>query len=167
VNWTTAAQRLDGRLAFGGWHHTGDFERFDGAPAEKGTSGPYARFDQMIWRFAPDDPEVERNLAGFLMYGYADPAVSLAAHHAGGGLVWTGLFSERGNDSAGLGFSYLRLSDSAVGLSHRDEIVIETFYKIRVLKWASLKPDLQYVIHPVNATSDHALAFVLQAVFDL
>ena len=60
-------------IFFGGWEMSALSKHL------RGQIDP-ARFDQMLWRVAPDDEEDARGLSSFLMYGYADPAVSLAAH---------------------------------------------------------------------------------------
>jgi porin len=164
VTWT-ASQRRDGRLGVGYWYHTGDFHRFNGG-VEKGTSGVYMTLDQMLWHENPGDDKDDQGIAAFLQYGYANPEVSLAEHHVGGGLTWTGAIPSRDDDQIGLGATWVGLTDAnGANLSHDDELVIEGYYKIRALKWLSIKPDVQYVVNPVNGHGD-SLELTLQIVAD-
>jgi porin len=64
-----------------------------------------------------------------------------------GGFTWTGMFSGRKIDVLGLGITYAHFSGETT-TRDADEIAIETFYRIRFTEAFSLKPDLQYIIHP-------------------
>jgi porin len=160
---------LHGRLGVGGWHHTGTFDRFDAGvfdPAtgattlaprgpDDGASGFYLVTDQAIWRELPTVDDDPQGAGIFLMYGWADPEVSLIEHHVGGGLSWTGLLPSRDEDVLGLGASYVRFSDEpGAGLVEPDELTLEAFYKLQLTSSCSVKPDLQYIIHPGGAGDD-------------
>ena len=145
VTWE-AAGRLNGRFVAGLWHATGKLPKFDGGTSD-GATGPYAIAEQSIWRENPADAEDEQGIAAFFQYGYADPSVSDFEHHIGGGLTWTGALPGRDDDVVGVGATWVQLGDIQPG-NAGDEIAVELFYKVRVLKWLSLKPDLQYIHHP-------------------
>jgi carbohydrate-selective porin OprB len=134
-----------GNLKLGVWGHTGTFLRFDGSQ-ERGTWGCYTIFNQTLWRPA-GEPEGGRGLGMFLEYGRTQRSVGTVDWHTGGGMVWTGLFSARSDDVAGLGAQYAHISRQA-GLPRAYELAMEAFYKLQVIRWAALMPDLQYIIHP-------------------
>ncbi len=140
--WTTA-DGLDGRLGVGVWHHSGTFAKFDGG-IEDGTLGFYAVFDHALWR-----KDEQRGVNMFAQYGYADQRVSEIEHHIGTGLTVNGLIPGRDDDLLGLMASYAHLSDkTGAGFTEDFELAIELFYKAQVNGSFSLKPDLQYIIHP-------------------
>lgn len=143
LRWGAGA--LPGLLALGLWHHTGTFARFDGG-SESGTGGLYVVFDQTLWRQNPGEAEDGRGVGFFAQYGYANPAVSPVAQHFGAGLAWTGPFPGRDEDVLGLAGSFVDYADQpgAAGVGGSGELAIELFYKAQLLKWLSLKSDLQY-----------------------
>jgi len=147
--WVVA--RLPGRLAIGGWHHNGAFDRFD-ETRKSGTSGLYLTLDQMLWRAEPAKDDDKKGIGLFFQYGKAEPSVSEIQHHIGGGLSWTGPIPNREEDVLGWGTSWVRLSSApGAGFAKKHELAIETFYKIKVTGWFSLKPDLQYIVNPSGA----------------
>ena len=42
------------------------------------------------------------------------------------------------------------------------ETAVEAFYRVSVFEWFSLKPDLQYVIHPGGKDTDNAFAATMR-----
>lgn len=142
TRWSTG-DGLAGRAGLGVWHHHGTFERFDGG-TEDGTSGFYVVFDQDLWQ-----KDEHRGVNMFAQYGYADKQVSEIEHHAGAGFTATGLVANRQDDVLGLMASLAHLSDEAgAGFTEDYELAIELFYKVQVNESFSIKPDLQYIIHP-------------------
>lgn len=122
-----------GRLGCGGWHHTGDFSRFDGA-SEHGATGTYLVFDQAIGASS----------GFFLQAGLAPAAVSEVTRHLGGGLTRQALWSKRPDDVTGIGLTQAAFSDDA-GFAKSSELALEMFHKIQVTEFLSLKPDFQVV----------------------
>lgn len=141
--WGSAA--TPGRVALGGWLHTGDFPRFDGG-AEDGTEGLHLVLDQRL-RVAG------RPLDAFLQLGSADRDVSLVATHVGAGLVAHDLLLPERRDAAGLAVSVAGLADGPPGaaLAH-DETAVELFYGYDALPWLRLKPVLHWVHDPGGRT---------------
>ena len=139
---------LPGRLGLGVWDHNGEFERFDGG-SEDGASGLYAVFDQQLTDTNSEQNEGSRGVGMFAQYAYSDKAVSPVRQHVGFGLLWTGPLTEREHDVTGLMGSYVEFSDEpGAELVDDSELAIEYFYKIPVLPWVTLKPDLQYIANP-------------------
>jgi porin len=147
LKWSAEGRR-DGRLGLGIWRHTGTFSRFDGG-FDSGASGPYLVFDQTLWNENPEAKGDQQGVGLFFQYGHADSAVSIVQHHVGGGLAWKGAIAMRDDDIFGVGASWVRFTDApAAGVTQRDELVVETFYKIRFNGWLSIKPDLQFIHNP-------------------
>ena len=146
LKWTYApVLRTDGNLKLGFWGHTGTFTRFDGT-AQQGAQGFYAIIDQTLWK--PSDKEDEaRGVRVFLEYGETDPDVSAISQHTGGGIAWKGFLPERPDDEIGYSPECAFLSHQA-GLNYSYELIEEFFYKVKLTPWATLQPDLQYIIHP-------------------
>ncbi len=151
-----------GRLAIGGWWHTGTFTRFDGATDEE-TGGFYLVLDQTLWQADPDNPESTQSVGVFFQYGYADEDVSMIEHHAGAGLAWNGPIDGRDDDVFGLGVSSVWFSDEpGAGFTDDTEIACELFYKAQLLPWLSIKPDLQYITNPGGVGLDDATVATLR-----
>lgn len=157
----SSADGLEGRIGLGAWHHHGTFARFDGG-TEDGTTGFYVVFDQALWQ-----KEGHPGVSMFAQYGYADDSVSEIGHHAGAGLTARGLFANRSDDLLGLMASLAHLSDEAgAGFTENYELAIELFYKAQINESFSLKPDLQYIIHPGgDAALKDALVATLRGEF--
>jgi len=150
VKWTSASH-LAGRVALGGWGHSGQYQRFDGG-MDNGASGPYAVAEQQIWRKHPDADDDAQGVGAFFQYGYANPAISEVSHHVGGGVAWTGPCEYRKDDIIGAGLTYVRFTDSpAAGFAHNGELAVEAFYKIAITPWLSVKPDIQFIHNPSGA----------------
>ena len=124
---TDADSGLPGRVGVGGWGHNGRFDRFDGS-TESGTAGFYLVFDQALWRENPDSEDDEQGVAVFFQLGWADPDVSFAHVHVGGGFAWTGPISSRDDDVAGFGTSWVRFTDEpGSGATDDTETAFEVF----------------------------------------
>ena len=139
-----------GRAGVGVWHHTGDFERFAGG-TKSGTTGFYALAEHRVW-----SPDEGRGVDLFAQFGWADDAVSEVSWQLGAGAVWVGPCATRSEDALGVYASHAVLS-SAAGFD-RDETVFEVFYRWQLTPWATIKPDIQYILHPGgDAGTDDAL----------
>jgi porin len=148
AKWLLGEDRLDGRLGLGAAYHTGTFERFDG-DEQNGTGGFYLVFDQLVQRENPADAEDEQGVGVFVMYGRADPDVTKVDHHVSAGLAWTGPIDGRDHDVFGLGMNYVHFSQvTGSGFTDHHETAYELFYKIEIAPQISIKPDLQYIVHP-------------------
>jgi porin len=152
ISWTCDNGSMPGRLAVGGWRHTGRFDRLDGNGTEAGANGVYTLAEQCVWRVDPQTADDSRGISIFGQYAYADPSVSPAAHHVGLGAVWMGPIQWRPKDSAGLAATGVWFSNQS-GISEDHELAIESFYEIQVMPFISVKPDLQYIMNPSGAAA--------------
>lgn len=162
-------RKWPGKIAFGGWYDGNHVDRLDGLGTDNGTGGCYLLFDQLLWRpyrqrpvpaaapgVTPDLRPVEEEYPGGLAMsasiGWAEPTVNAIDTSAVLGLDYTGLLPTRTIDVLGLGAAYAHFSP-ALHTREDFELAIETFYRFRLTQWVSLKPDLQYVIHPSGGGS--------------
>ncbi len=160
-----SGRHLPGRIGLGGWYSTDHIDRLDGHGQKEGTGGVYLILDQLLWkpfREKPvvvglpggnlaNAPEVEENYPGGIASSFsaawADPAVNRIDGNVLLSLEWTGILPSRRIDALGLGASYAHFSTEA-DLHDDYELAIETFYLIRFTPAVSLRPDLQFIIHP-------------------
>jgi porin len=162
--WTVDDGRLPGRFGFGAWHNTNRFERFDGTK-QTGAGGFYALFDQTLYRPAGIPTTDPRGIGLFLMAATSDGAVSQIDGNLGGGIVWTGPIPGRDHDVAGFGIQAAHLSSSA-GFKTDHEVAFETFYRVQLTPWFSLKPDMQYIASPGGNGTPDALVATLRIEVD-
>jgi porin len=135
----------NGNLKLGIWRHTGTFTRLDGSQ-QYGTYGYCAILDQTLWQPA-GAREGGRGLRTFLVYGHTQRTINAIDWHIGGGFTSTGLISSRPGDVMGFSPQYAHISRETA-LPHSYELAMEAFYKLRITHWATLMPDLQYIINP-------------------
>jgi porin len=157
-------RKWPGRVAFAGWYDANTFGRLDGVGNTVGTFGFYALFDQLLWKpyreqpipagppganenAKPEEENYPGGIAVSASLGWADPLANRIDGNALAALTYTGVIPGRSIDELGLGATYAHFSN---GAATRDdfELAIETFYRIRFTQFVSLKPDLQYIIHP-------------------
>lgn len=137
-----------GDLKLGVWGHTGTFARLEGGE-QQGAEGYYVIFDQTLWqpRAAPGNEGQSRGVRTFLDHGLTGSSVSKIDRHFGWGVTWTGPAAARPHDIIGLGAEYAHISAQA-GLPYPYELSLESLYQIQLTRWATLMPDLQYIVHP-------------------
>lgn len=138
----------DARVAFGGWHHTGDLARFDGG-TEPGTEGAFAVVEHTLSH--------RLGLTGFAQWGDADGSVSAVEGHLAVGLVCDALPVVLAPDveraTTGLYVSSAELSaDPAAGLGGR-EVAFELYQELPLTQGITLRPDLQYIADPSGSKS--------------
>lgn len=149
IGWELEGAR-PGRFSLGVWHHTGDFDTFDGA-TQRGATGLYAIAEQRLWTRDLADADSDRGVYAFGQLGIADPDVSEAELHLGAGLSAMGTFHARDDDSAGVYVSWVKLNRDA-GFDD-DELVVEVFYRAMLTPAVSLTPDLQLIVNPGGDSS--------------
>ncbi len=140
----------DGNLKLGVWGHTGTFTRFDGSQ-QKGADGLYAIFDQTLWQPAGKKAQ-GRGVRTFLSPGWTQSSVSTIDWNMAGGVTWAGPLAGRAQDV--LGFSANYGHNSQPRLSHSTELELEWLYQTQLTKWATLLPDLQFILHPGSRYPD-------------
>lgn len=80
------------------------------------------------------------------------------------GLCWYGPIPERDNDVFGLACNYANFTSNyraANPTTRAQQWIIELTYAAAIIDGITIQPDLQYILNPQNAASDHALALGL------
>jgi len=142
----------DGNLRLGIWKHTGEFKRTDDNNAVKGAGGIYVVINQTLWK-PTIDKENNRGLRMFLEYAHSNKFLAPVYQHFGGGLLWTGIQSNRPADEIGISTQYGQISPQP-GLLWKHEQAVESFYKFIIASWINVQPDFQYIIHPGGSYSN-------------
>jgi porin len=157
-------RRWPGKLGLGGWWATDRFLSLDGTRSTSGTGGAYLTFDQLVWRpyrqrpvpagppgvtpsAQPEEQEYPGGIGVSGSISWTDPLVNPIDANAVAAVTWTGAIPGRPIDIAGAGTTWAHFSGDA-GMRDPFELAFEAFYRIRFTQWISLKPDLQYIIHP-------------------
>jgi len=131
-------------LSLGVWAYTGAFDTLNGGRSH-GNAGIYAMTEAKLITIEGHD---DQGLDGWLRVGFANSAINPVETYIGGGVVYTGVFSDA--DQAGLAAAAARAGDAAkVNLGLGDgETTIEATYAYAVSDWLTVQPDFQYVISP-------------------
>jgi len=131
-------------LSLGGWAYTAAFDTLDGGRSH-GNAGVYAMTEAKLTSVEGHD---DQGVNGWLRVGFANSAINPVEGYVGGGLVYTGVFSDQ--DQAGFAFAVARVGDAAetnLGL-RGGETTLEATYAYVVSDWLTIQPDVQYVISP-------------------
>lgn len=118
----------------------------------------YAVVNQMLWKKPGTDTQ---GVSAFLQVMTAPDDRNLSNLFIAGGLNWTGSFSGRPNDVAGIAVTFAGIGAAARQFSEdvilftgtstpysAGETVIEATYKAPLAPWLNLQPDMQYVVNP-------------------
>ena len=122
-------------------------------------------FDQYLY-VAPGTKDCGWGLFGRV--GITDGRVNPIKGFYSIGVGGKGMFFGRENDTFGVGYYYLDLSDklpNVIKRGVRDEQGVELFYNIAVTPWLHVTPDLQ-VIRPATRNSDTAVVAALRVKMD-
>ena len=145
TKWTAPGQR-DGSLSVGAWHHTGDVEQVDGSTS-RGATGPFATFEQTVWRERGRDvgDETSRHAHVFLQYGKANALLSEVTSHVGAGMAYRAPWGPRRDDLLGFGVTRVGLSKYVEGAPDAYELMIGPFYQFQLTSAIMLQPDVQWL----------------------
>lgn len=117
----------------------------------------FYNFDQYVY-VEEDDNTQGVGLFGRFGWstGDANPIETFYSIGVGG----KGIFEERDDDTFGLGYYYLSMSDDMADFLGLDsEQGIELYYSIEVTPWLHITPDFQYIIDPGGGSADDAYVF--------
>jgi porin len=174
------APGLPAQYKIGGWYHSSPFadQRLDtlgvslassasnGKPLMRhGDFSLYALVDQTVWKSEGGPSSV----GVFLRCIGAPSDRNLVDYSVEGGMNWQAPFASRPNDTAALGFEWVRVSDSASELDgdralysghkmpvRRWEAEFELTYQAQVVAGWQVQPDIQYVVRPGGGIPDPA-----------
>ena len=143
--------RNGGTTSVGGWWQHGVLpELTEGTDPKifQSNAGFMIQNDERIYA----DPSNKENPSGLNViarFAWSRPDRTPISLYTGASVAWHGLGSVRDNDTIGVGFGYFSVTQQLGGTPGRgDEIFVETFYKLRLTKFFSIQPDLQFYAHP-------------------
>jgi len=118
----------------------------------RGTWGLYILGEQMLYSGNSDYSE---GLSAFLALSYAPENRNIITFMTTGGLSYQGLLPSRSDDIFAFVFAYGLFSDD-LNEFNRDngdplqdyEVILELNYRIQVVPWLFVQPDVQVVINP-------------------
>jgi porin len=142
---TSNSGLLPGRVTFGGYYDTGEFDELDGSgQTATGLGNLYVIGRQKVWEpWAGSENGID--LWSAVSYGGKAEIVPVS-YFWSGGLVWNGPIPGRSNDTLALGWANSWFSDSQPGLT--TETTLETAYSYEVNSWLDVMFDLQYIVNP-------------------
>ena len=139
---------IEGTYRLGVWSHS-DVEiaappvKYSGEPLRGSAQGLYFTVDQGVWENGP------RRLSIFAQGGWGEADRSAISRYFGGGLTFRSPLKGRPDDMLGIGIAYAEVGEleRGEGLAG-SETVVELFYKVPLLGWITLNPDIQWVHRP-------------------
>lgn len=134
------------KYTVGGLYDTGSYTDPHYAPpaTKNGRSAFYMVLEQTVWRPYPHSPQY-LSLFGGVYVGTG--GFQVFRHEIYAGLYARGPFQFRPYDSLGFQAGYVTL-DKLSGSNYATESVLEAFYGINIASGVTMKPYMQYVIHP-------------------
>ncbi len=158
---------LPGDYKIGGYWDTEPLTNFDAGRLERGTGGFYAAFDQMLWR---EPGAATQGLYQWVAFHWAPSDMNPQDRFVSVGFVYPGLVPGRDDDVAGLYGAWGHFSADQRAAQRRAgqpgqvyEVALELNYRVNVLSWFYLQPDLQGIINPGAAHRiDDAFVLALQ-----
>ena len=147
----TAGGKSWGHYKFGVWQYRQSDADLEGVPAND--SGVYGIVDQTLFRHGARDRSV------FVQAGASPKSANPVPYYLGAGLQLRAPFRQRPDYLFADGVAHARIR----GDNSTAETACEFSYIIRAYRFASLQPDLQYVIHPGGQTDiNDALVAILR-----
>lgn len=144
-----ASQQNQTTLSIGGWYYTANFERDVGSSKPNSNFGLYFSGEKIIYN---EEINSHQGLCLFGRIGFAHSNFNSSDYSLLGGINYTGLIPGRDEDTFGLAFTSIHLTDTFKQLQNLNsnfETIVELTYSIQIIEWFRLQPDLQYIFHPV------------------
>ncbi len=146
-----------GRVLLGYWQHPGGYaEQFNGG-FTRSPAGWYAGAEQRVTGAPEGEASGAHGAVVFAKYGRSPDRFSPFGQHLMLGLVEERPLGLEGH-AAGMMVSHVDLSDAAGAGTPANETSVEAFYRLPTLGFLTLRPDLQYIVHPAG---DRALGDAL------
>jgi porin len=135
---------------------------FDGLAIkeEQGSWAAYYNFDQYLYEIEKGSG---RGWGLFGRLGTSDGEANPIDCFASAGIGGKGVFGDRKDDSFGIGYYRLYLSDISILPQNHfgDEQGVEAFYNIAVTRWMYLTPDIQF-INPGQSNVDNEVVAAMR-----
>ncbi|TRX72189.1 carbohydrate porin [Carboxylicivirga sp. M1479] len=142
-------ENFSNTYTFGGYYHSSQFDDIvNPNTAHKGNYGLYFIADQQLSASHKKD----KKLGSFVKFGIAPKNRNEYPFFWALGLNYYAPFTKRANDVLGLAMASLSINRSLIGTElpyqHKNEQVIECFYKASIGDNISIQPEIQYIINP-------------------
>jgi porin len=144
------------KVMLGGWGLTSKlplFGQFNPDGSQRMTYGEFGGYVGAATRLYSAGPK--QGLDGFFTFGASSPQSTNVAQSFNAGLVYTGLFSARPADKAGVSLNFNQASanwqqyQAAMGTTLGSyEASFEATYRAKINDYLTLQPDVQYIVHP-------------------
>jgi porin len=115
----------------------------------------YYNFDQYLYT---EEEDPNQGIGVFGRFGWARQDVNPVAHFYSIGIGGEGVIPERDEDTMGIGYYFMDLSNELPRQFHSEQGV-EAYYNIEITPWMHLSPDLQVIVNP-GGTDEHDVAVV-------
>ena len=115
----------------------------------------YYNFDQYLYTEANDPTQ---GIGLFGRFGWARENVNPVNYYYSIGVGGKGVIPERDNDTFGVGYYFIDLSNDLPYMFHSEQGV-ELFYNIEITPWLHFTPDLQIIANP-GGTDEHDCSLV-------
>ena len=162
---------LPGKYKLGAYYSSADASDYEGGGDTGRRYGGYFVVQQQVSAPYGD----QRGLTLFTQGSWHDPDTAYVARYLSAGGAWRGLFEGRAKDELGIGLAYAEIGDAYVDWAtagnaalpgpgatgyvppQSEEWNAEVYYGVHVTPWLTLRPNLQYVVHPgANDDVDNA-----------
>jgi len=121
----------------------------------------YYNFDQYLYT-EPEDPT--QGIGIFGRFGWSNGEANPIEEFYSLGVGGKGIIPERDNDTFGVGYYHINMSDDLPGFLNIDaEQGAELYYNIEVAPWLHITPDIQVIVNPGGGDNDVAVAYGLRA----
>lgn len=118
----------------------------------------YYNFDQFLFT---EEADPKQGWGVFGRFGFSTGNANPVEQFYSIGVGGKGIIDDRDNDTYGLGYYHVNLSDDLAGfLDVHSEQGVEVFYNIEVTPWFRLTPDLQVIVNPGGGFDDRDVAIV-------
>jgi porin len=151
---------LPGNYKIGAWYDDSTQKIFGSTDFQRGSSGVYALFDQVVVPFGPNNTTRGLALTASATFSL-DPSVGQLPYFFTAGVVATGMSDARPDDQLGIGFLYGQFSDDLRAAQTAQQVldpstVVQDYEFVTELAYRFsfhdrslyLQPDLQYINHP-------------------
>ena len=108
----------------------------------------YYNFDQYVYT---EEEDPSQGIGLFGRFGWSSGEANPVSEFYSFGMGGKGIIPERDNDTFGVGYYYLNMSDDMPAfLGMNAEQGVEMYYNIEVTPWLHITPDLQVIIDPAG-----------------
>jgi porin len=175
VNQSPNDRGLIGSYRVGTFVQQGDYASWESQAANAINPAKPLRYGTNYMVYGVADQQLFKNgqytVDSFVRAGFASSRFSMVDNYFDAGFNFIGFVPNRILDVAGIGIARSgisrQFSDSQIAQGNpgsSNEIAIELTYKIQLAPWASLQPDLQYIINPSGVDgSRNAFVFGMRA----